>query len=1008
MLHGKVKWSVNGTSMIPINKIFGDVPIMVKSDRCHLRNLKPAELIQHNEHEDEWGGYFILSGHERLIRMLLITRRNYPIAVSRKSWKGRGQMFSDKGILLRSVADDETSVNNTLHYVNDGTAKLMFIYRKRLYYMPLCLVFKCLLNVTDVYIYKKVTQGYDNDLYFKSCIRNMLHMLHVEGLDSHQAARNFVGKTFRVKFTDFSDLSDEEICDYILRNCIAVHLSNHEDKFNLLVFMTQKLFSFVRDDCCLEGSDAVMFQEVLTGGSVYQQVLSDKLQGYLLSLKLEISKKLSSGKEFTLNQLEMANIIQRARNIGNSMKNFLATGNVNTRFLTGLPQDKGLTIVVENINRMRYMAHFKSIHRGAYFTTMRTSEPRALLPDSWGFICPVHTPDGAPCGLLNHLTKDCQVTAVPDEELVKNIPKKLYSFGVVHHNVLVNTKNNFIVLVDGKVIGFLPEANASQVVNNLRMLKVEGEEIPATTEIVFVPKKGKNSQFPGLFIFTTPGRLVRQVKNLALNKVELIGTFEQVYLDICIKSFEAYPGRTSHQERSETSFLSNLASLIPMPDCNQSPRNIYQCQMGKQSMGTPCHTWDTQAETKLYRLLFPSSPLFRPAHYDIIELDNFPMGINAVVAVVSYTGYDMEDAMIINKSSFERGFGHGCIIKSEFVELTKESYFERDPSRMDLAHLGEDGLVEPGCQVKEGDPLYCYYDKTELKYVVQKSHMKELAYVDNVRQFENDQGRKGACITFRIPRNPAVGDKFASRAGQKGICSQLWAAADLPFTDTGMVPDIIFNPHGFPSRMTIAMMIELMAGKSAAVEGTVYDATPFKFSQDNTAINYFGRMLEAAGYSYYGTEKMYSGTTGKDMEADIFFGIVYYQRLRHMVLDKWQVRSTGPVDSVTQQPVQGRKRGGGIRVGEMERDALISHGVSALINDRLLDCSDRFKTLVCRTCNCLLSANVQRCMKSGGKTEVCRKCTDGGKICVVEIPYILRYLLVQFAAFNINVQVQLN
>lgn len=186
-----------------------------------------------------------------------------------------------------------------------------------------------------------------------------------------------------------------------------------------------------------------------------------------------------------------------------------------------------------------------------------------------------------------------------------------------------------------------------------------------------------------------------------------------------------------------------------------------------------------------------------------------------------------------------------------------------------------------------------------------------------------------------------MGDKFASRAGQKGICSQKWPCEDLPWTESGLVPDIIFNPHGFPSRMTIAMMVETMAGKSAAIHGKIYDATPFKFSEDNTAIDHFGKLLQKSGYNYYGTERMYSGIDGREMTADIFFGIVHYQRLRHMVSDKWQVRSTGPVDALTRQPIKGRSRGGGVRLGEMERDALMSHGACFLLQDRLFHGSDK-------------------------------------------------------------------
>lgn len=185
----------------------------------------------------------------------------------------------------------------------------------------------------------------------------------------------------------------------------------------------------------------------------------------------------------------------------------------------------------------------------------------------------------------------------------------------------------------------------------------------------------------------------------------------QVYMDICICPEEAYEGVTTHMELSKTAFLSNLANLIPMPDCNQSPRNMYQCQMGKQTMGTPCHNWQLQSETKMYRLQTPTTPLFRPVHHDNIALDDFAMGTNAIVAVISYTGYDMEDAMIINKSASERGFAHGSIYKSQFVELDGTSFFARNPHDKKLdTFLDNDGLPYPGRRIKGDEVLYWYAD----------------------------------------------------------------------------------------------------------------------------------------------------------------------------------------------------------------------------------------------------------------------------------------------------------
>lgn len=352
--------------------------------------------------------------------------------------------------------------------------------------------------------------------------------------------------------------------------------------------------------------------------------------------------------------------------------------------------------------------------------------------------------------------------------------------------------------------------------------------------------------------------------------------------------------------------------------------------------------------------------------------------------------------------------------------------FARDPNKPDLeAFLDEDGLPYPGTRLTEGDPFYCYRNDAEGGiYVVKKYEAKETAYVDSIKMCGNDVGCRGKArvnISLRIPRPPSVGDKFASRAGQKGICSKRWITEDLPWSESGLVPDIVFNPHGFPSRMTIAMMVECMAGKSGAVNGYVHDATPFKFGEEskNDAIDYFGTQLDKAGYNYYGTETLYSGTDGTEMKADIFFGIIHYQRLRHMVSDKFQVRSQGAVDMVTRQPIKGRRRGGGVRFGEMERDCLLSHGSVFLLQDRLLHGSDKTRIKICTSCGSLLSPRVvipvaapgQKAVTAAGNSlfrehrASCVVCDSARNVCDVQVPYIFLHLVSQLAAVNIKVKI---
>ncbi|CAH2059095.1 unnamed protein product, partial [Iphiclides podalirius] len=998
---------------ITIDRSLGNLPIMLKSKKCHLADLSPEELVQHNEHADEWGGYFIIKGHERLARMLLITRRNYPVAIKRSGWKMRGNLFSDYGILVRCVTSDQTSTNNVLHFLQNGTCKLMFSHRKMMYYAPVLLIMKCLVDWPDHYIYRLLLHGKKNDLYYVNCIQNMLRELHEEGLHTSEECRSYLGRMFRPKLTELAPWATEsDAADFLLRRCVMIHLDGYRDKFHSLVYMAQKLFDVVQNRCKVEGADAVMVQELQVGGHLYLQILKERLQTLLYVVKANILKKAKTAKKFDMSTRELQNILRMSGTLEQKMETFLATGNAPSNNVN-LAQYKGLTIVAENINRMRYMSHFKAIHRGSFFMEMRTTEARQLLPDAWGFVCPVHTPDGAPCGLLNHLTVTAQVTQHPEPRLLASLPRVLEKCGVepivsVSGTPLSHDEYKYPVFVDGRLMGYLAEDNLEKSTAYLRTLKIRGEEMPISTEIVVIPKKQICAQYAGVFLFTSEARMMRPVINLSNGQLELIGTMEQLYLDIAVTQAEIYKGRTTHLELSKSAFMSNLAQLVPMPDCNQSPRNMYQCQMGKQTMGTPIHTWCTNAETKLYRLQTPATPLFRPTHYDNVGLDDYPCGTNAIVAVISYTGYDMEDAMIINKSAYERGFAAGTVYKSEFVELRSAgSYFWRDPTKADLAaYLDPDGLPPVGARVRPDDPFYSYWDAEKSQFSMSRYHGKEEVFVDSVRlcgDFSPRSPRK-ACIVLRIQRNPTVGDKFASRAGQKGICSQKWTAEDLPFTESGLIPDVLFNPHGFPSRMTIAMMVECMAGKAASLHGHVHDATPFRFSEGDTAINYFGRTLEAAGYNYYGTERLYSGVDGREMEADIFFGVIHYQRLRHMVSDKWQVRTTGAVDALTRQPVKGRRRGGGVRLGEMERDALISHGAAFLLQDRLFHCSDKTEAIICTKCGTLLGPMAT---KFDGSKEGCRLCGQGN-LAPISIPYIFKFFVTQLAAVNINVRISCN
>ncbi|KZT06510.1 beta and beta-prime subunits of DNA dependent RNA-polymerase [Laetiporus sulphureus 93-53] len=1079
-------WRVNDGPVEVESRDCGLLPILVRSVRCNLRNMSSAQLVKKHEEPEEFGGYFIINGNERLIRYLILPRRHHVIALMRPSFMKRGPSYTAYAVQIRCVRPDQTSVTNTLHYLSNGSVMLRFSWHKQEFVIPILLILKALVSASDTEIFEGIMmQDYD-DTFLADRVELLLRSFKMYKLRTGDQCLEFLGDKFRVVLNVPEDWTNKTVGIWLVQKVILVHLDSPREKFRMLLFMLRKLYALVSKACCVDNTDSPQHQEVLLPGSLYGMVIKERLEEALNSLYMAIRQDIYRSEpsvDFFDKRYFKKVLLRTNFDIGARVSNFLATGNLISPSGLDLQQTSGFTIVAEKLNWQRYISHFRSIHRGAFFAELKTTAVRKLLPEAWGFLCPVHTPDGAPCGLLNHLSRTCRIVTAP--LAVAHIPALLAAHGMTQAFVpSIDGRHNLCVQLDGKVIGWAPAAVLKQLATDLRIWKTEGRHnVPLDLEIGYVPVS-KGGQYPGLYLFSSKARMMRPVKYLANWNDDQIGSFEQVYMDIACTPEEIEPGVSTHVEHAPTNFLSILANLTPFSDFNQSPRNIYQCQMGKQTMGTPATALAHRTDNKLYKLQTGQSPVVRPALHNTYGMDSFPNGTNAIVAVISYTGYDMEDAMILNKSAHERGFGYGTIYKSHTVDL-KDVYGSSRGSPKSTLHFGFgydirtegtkahsccdfldlDGLPFVGVQLTTGDPIAAYVDDTTGRTSFARYKGGEAAYVDTVRLLGSDAGNselQKIHITLRITRSPVIGDKFSSRHGQKGVCSQKWPAIDMPFTESGMQPDVIINPHAFPSRMTIGMLVESMAGKAGAMHGLAQDATPFQFTEEDTAVDYFGEQLLAAGYNYYGNEPMYSGITGQEFAADIYIGVVYYQRLRHMVLDKFQVRTTGRVDPVTRQPVKGRKRAGGIRFGEMERDALIAHGTSFLLQDRLMNCSDYSTAWVCRTCGSLVSLGYddvslgKMVIGSAGKLkptgpggEYCRVCrveaeeedvrerkrlanggdgrsahqsdlrvaipsqhvlgraSKGGDMDIIAVPFVFRYLCAELASMGIKISLEI-
>lgn len=1097
----------------------GAVPIMVRSSACHLGALQPKELARAGEDEAETGGYFVLNGLERVVRILLMPRSNFPMAVNRQSYKKRGKLYTEHGCVMRCMRKDGSTMTNTLHYCVDGSVFLRFSYAKEEWLIPFVLAAKAVFDVSDGLLLTLLSGSDTNgSIYYEErammLIQQQNSKMPIAGM---LHARKQLGKTFRIVLGHMlpPNALDEEVGQFIAQRFFLCHVDSGWHKLQCMVVMYQKLIGLARGDIDVDNQDAFSNHELLLPGHLYGMVLKESLESITkraLGYMRKAMMKKSGAHQTTLDDYRtqpalLKEAVLRTSDLGRTMEHFLSTGNIRTKSGLDLSQMSGFTVVADKLNQARFSSHFVAVHRGQYFTEMKTTTVRKLLPETWGFLCPVHTPDGSPCGLLNHLAHSARAVVKPVHAVAHaNVLNALLSLGAeIDAPDGSETKlrthgagiNRAWIMLDGVPVGHIDFDLMTKAAEELRALKwrkLDQGGVTKDMEIVCVTQDWKHL-FTGLFLFLGPCRMVRPVRCLRTGREDWVGPLEQLFMGIAaspterkwahqaLEDIEAgsteipeqLPMRYTHEELQPTEIFSVLASLTPFSNHNQSPRNMYQCQMLKQTMGTPCHNHQFRTDNKMYRIMFPQKPIVRTQLHNDAELDRYPQGTNAVIAVITYTGYDMEDAMIINKASYNRGFAHGCIYKTKIAEAADKNANRAEAAMAIFSNLkivngefmgrhadhrdkngefilGDDGLPRVGVCLQAGDPLYCSVSFAGVPHVDMYKD-DEPAFVENVTIIAAGYGgpsatrstARKALIKLRIVRNPVVGDKFSSRHGQKGVMSILWPQEDMPFTESGVIPDILFNPHGFPSRMTIGMLIESIAAKTAAQAGTpTVDATTFReyrghftkgdnegdpfLKQDREdaeatptlASEYFGQTLASHGFQRLGTERMYSGIHGTEMETEIFVGVVYYQRLRHMVAEKAQVRSRGPVDRVTKQPLKGRKRKGGIRFGEMERDSLLAHGTAFLLHDRLMRSSDFDIGYLCPLCGSVLTPQANARHKSefasantqAGAAWECPPCSTKHKRpvkCVpLPVPWVFRYLAAEMAAMNIRISIRLS
>jgi DNA-directed RNA polymerase subunit B' len=481
---------------------------------------------------------------------------------------------------------------------------------------------------------------------------------------------------------------------------------------------------------------------------------------------------------------------------------------------------------------------------------------------------------------------------------------------------------------------------------------------------------------------------------------------------------------TTHLVIDPTYMLGLTVGLNVYTDHNQMGRHAISSNFMKQSNGVYAFNFNNRYDARSYLLIYPQAPILTSTAFRTLGLEKHSSGQNFVVALSTYYGYNMKDAVVLNKAAVDRGLGRSVFYRTYSDEERRYPGGQKDKIRVPppstdgylgehaYSKLSEDGLVEKETEVHEGDvligktsPPRFLEEQTSFGISEEKSmdnsttlRMGEDGVVDNVMLSEASGATKIVKVRVRSIMVPELGDKFASRHGQKGVVALIVNQEDMPFTREGIVPDLLLNPHSLPSRMTVGHMLEMLGVKAASLSGKHIDGTTFSVNGVE-AMEDFGKTLEGYGFDKFGDEVLYDGRTGKKFASKVFVGVVYYHRLYHMTVNHLQVRSRGPVQILTRQPTEGKARGGGVRFGEMERDALVGHGASLLIKDRMLEQSDKTTIWVCKDCGDIGYFNYIK------NVAVCPMC-GGSNLEKVEISNAFKLLLYEINSLHIRTNVR--
>jgi DNA-directed RNA polymerase II subunit RPB2 len=1034
----------------------GKMPIMLRSSICILSQQDCINQKNNDECEMDAGGYFVIKGSEKTVLGQERAAENKIYC-----FDGKNTTKWDYIAEIKSVPDfkciSPKQIEMMISCKHNGFGKSIYVSIPRIKQpIELFALFRALGVTTDKQICEYIILDIEKEEQAP-----ILDFLKASIIDSNKYLDQDTALKHITTYAAYNPINMDretgmkkkaEFTIDILDNDLFPHCKTKKQKIYFLGYMANRLIRTGLGWNTTDDRDSYVNKRIELTGSLLNNLFRNYFNKLVKEMQKQVIKEINNGSWKSTqdyeNIINLTNIykIMKSATIENGINRALSTGDFSIK-----QANSSKVGVAQVLNRLTYpsgLSHLRRIN-----TPLEKSgelvAPRKLHNTTWGFLCPAETPEGQSIGIVKNISQMGHITIPTNSSpLYSYILPKIKSVDDYEPKEL---DNKVKVFINGSWQGITEEP--MELYEYLKQQKYKGI-INIYTSISF------NFKTLEIRICNDGGRLTRPVLKVRDNKallsnqnirdltenniswndlltncvlnesvIEYIDPDEQNLTMIAMKCKEQYmqPNNTTfnytHCEIHPSAIFGVVASCVPFPDHNQAPRNTYQCAMGKQAMGVYATNYDKRMDKTAYVLNYPSRPLVDTRLMNFIKLNKIPSGCQIHVAIMTHTGYNQEDSVLINKGSIDRGLFMATIyhtekdedkniIRDEIIRCKPDPAKTRGIKFGNYNKLNQHGFIPENELVENRDVVIAKIvpikenrnDPTKIiKYEDQSKTFRtnEETYIDKNYTGRNGDGYNFAKVRIRALRKPTYGDKFSSRHGQKGTVGNIIPECDMPFTKDGLKPDIIINPHAIPSRMTIGQLKETLLGKVILELGMFGDGTAF----GNLDVKTICEELQKCGYESYGNELMYDGLTGQQIETSVFIGPVFYQRLKHMVADKQHSRSIGPMVNLTRQPAEGRSRDGGFRIGEMERDVMIAHGITRFCKERMFDVSDKFSVNVCKKCGMIATYNDGTKNKNYTNSDftkfACNTCDNRTKFAKVEIPYAYKLMAQELQTINV-------